>query len=184
MTKKKPLSDFNKAQQEFLTCKPSRLIEMAMEDLVKCEKSKKYRIEMGEWIAKKWSSNVQKEVCYVCLAGACVSQRFDIKHSLNASVGELAETIIDGHAEEVERRMEALDQFRLGYVADAIESMHIKVSDEVFERIKIFDDKYYIWGAGNRAIPQYFEPEENKEQNKLFKTNMKLLIEDLKELGL
>lgn len=49
---------------------PSQLIEIALEDLEKCERSPDYEIDMGHWFYMSAS-----RCCYVCLAGAVMATR-------------------------------------------------------------------------------------------------------------
>ena len=48
--------------------KLSDCLELALGDLEKCERSKRYRIDMIEW------HNPVAETCYVCLAGSVIAR--------------------------------------------------------------------------------------------------------------
>jgi hypothetical protein len=53
-----------------VTRNPAKLLEMALEDLEKCEASPDYEVCMAEWCLQK-----EEKTCYVCLAGAVMAQR-------------------------------------------------------------------------------------------------------------
>lgn len=58
--------------------RPSELIELALADLKKVERSKKYVVDMSNWHRRSGSN-----ICHVCLAGAVMAKelKFDSKIS-------------------------------------------------------------------------------------------------------
>lgn len=91
--------------------KPSELLALAMKDLAKVERSKKYIVKMGVWHAPLWDEN--KSVCAVCLAGSVMAK------TLNVPI-----TTYTDPAGKEERALEALDYFRCGEVQAGISTMY------------------------------------------------------------
>jgi hypothetical protein len=183
----RPLSDFNAQQQEFLTCKPSRLIMLAIEDLIRCETEKdKFGINMSIWVEERKDDTGNKR-CYVCLAGSCLAQRFEVFDYYGSSE-DLEETIIDGHAEEVEKRLEALNCFRTGEVFYGLRNMGIVTEDPQMSAIihaldKKFDTCYDDEDDCGLMVP-YHEPSANPEANAKFKEQLAEIATELAKIGL
>ena len=93
--------------------KPSELIRVALADLRKCEKDKRYGVDMGDWHSPDGSR------CYVCLAGAVMAK------TLGAPIGESKSAGSYGSAPLVSDRLCALDDFRRGEVSDGLEELGI-----------------------------------------------------------
>lgn len=124
----------SKEQKEFLTCKTSRLIEIAVDDLRKCEKSKKYIISMSDWIDN--GIGKEGEVCYVCLAGAALAQTMKVKY-----FSGYEEDLIDplnGYAREATYRARSLNRIRQGILTD------IYTSDELDEQLRKIENRYNV----------------------------------------
>lgn len=104
--------------------KPSELILVAIDDLVKCEEDPNYSIFMYDWHAP-----IFKEPCYVCLAGSVMAKSLgaDVKESLVPSSFD----------HDTSNKLIALDNFRVGNVQGGMQLMNIK-NDHNFETI--------IWG--------------------------------------
>ena len=100
------MSDNTKS--DCLPSKPSALIRVALADLQKCEKDKRYGIDMGDWHQPH-----AKLCCVVCLAGSVMAQ------SLGAQIGESRTP--DDWSNTVARQLFALDDFRQGDVSDGLE---------------------------------------------------------------
>ena len=98
--------------------KPSALIRVALADLRKCEKDKRYGIDMGNWhvpVDDGDPDEPDEPACYVCLAGAVMAK------SLGAPIGEsksCGSYYVD--APLVSDQLAALDEFRKGCVSDAL----------------------------------------------------------------
>lgn len=80
--------------------KPSDLIELALADLIKCERSIKYHIDMSVW-------HEPNGTCAVCLAGAVMAK------SLGVSITADAAPHVDIPNADA-GKLSALDQFRMG----------------------------------------------------------------------
>lgn len=92
-----------KTKSPKLPDKPSQLIRVALRDLEKCERSKKYKIDMDMW----YSPN---GVCKVCLAGAVLAQTLKFKSSEHLSLyGNDC-----GLSDDTRNKMSAIDGFRCG----------------------------------------------------------------------
>jgi len=101
--------------------KPSELIEVAISDLIKCEKNPEYKIEMGEW----HHYNKQKEVCQVCLAGAVLAQTCNLPIDYNAIIDS---KLIALHGPN-EKVFDALDDFRTGRINSGFEELGLSRED-------------------------------------------------------
>jgi len=88
--------------------KPSELIRLALDDLKKCEKSKKYKIDMWKW----HESNGE---CAVCLAGAVMAQTLKVKRKRD---------IVPSHfPEDIKNKLMSLNFLRQGYIDLALREL-------------------------------------------------------------
>lgn len=100
-----------KKQPIKLPDKPSALIRLALRDLEKCERSKKFTIDMSTWFEPNGT-------CRVCLAGSVMAQ------SLKCSTAhELVPCMTDIGDRDLCDKLDALNEFRCGAVADALDVM-------------------------------------------------------------
>jgi hypothetical protein len=101
--------------------KPSELIRLALADLVKCERSKKYRIHMSDW-------HVPNSQCAVCLAGAVMAQ------TLGADITE--ERMPCDYDESLADPLNALNNFRVGNCTGAFRTLDLgRHKGERFRRV-------------------------------------------------
>ena len=77
-----------------------KLLELALNDLRKAERSKKYEVDMGQW-------HVPNSVCKVCLAGAVMAFSLDANQSEEVDPGDFD----DGWDEALSE----LDSMRCGH---------------------------------------------------------------------
>ena len=97
--------------------KPSELILVALKDLIKCERSKKYKVDMTIWHQKEWPD---APACSVCLGGSVMAKSFD------ANPNEVLEPYNMKHLRVSDRRkLKALDHFRRGNIWCGLESMRL-----------------------------------------------------------
>jgi hypothetical protein len=97
--------------------KPSELIRVAIADLEKCERSKKYTVDMGVW------HTYHDKTCYVCLAGSVMAQTMGIDSHKSTTPGLLYRDEIPDL--EVDK-LQALNSLRLGEVGHALSLMDKK----------------------------------------------------------
>ncbi len=90
--------------------KPSELIKVALEDLKKVERSKKYEVNMGDW-------HEPNGVCSVCFAGAVMVKTLDCNYKKSFESHDFKRNIYI--------KLEALDGFRRGWIRMALADMHI-----------------------------------------------------------
>lgn len=109
-------------QQEFETALPSRLIELALEDLSFIETNEKYIINMDHWHVPL--NNGQN--CSVCLAGCVMARTFGVSEKVQLIPGEFKT--------EVEDRLAALDLFRRGWINDGLMEMSIMQGEYIADR--------------------------------------------------
>lgn len=101
---------------------PSDLIKLALVDLVKCERSKKYTIHMGVWYEPDYCGNGG---CAVCLAGTVMAQ----------SLGDGPVDLGPENFPKNEGQLAALDTLRVGDMAQTEGYLNIEPSKlEPFER--------------------------------------------------
>lgn len=93
---------------------PSDLIELALADLVKCERSPKYEIDMGQWYTPHEDGS-----CVVCLAGSVMAQ----------NLGNGPDDLEPGDFPENEAQLNALDSFRKGNILNGFECLDEDFSD-------------------------------------------------------
>lgn len=143
-------------QKEFSEASPSRILEMALEDLEAVEKQpKKYKVDMGDWHRPEVIKG--RTVCNVCLAGAVIANRFHVSPA--------KETAPIDFPDDVNRRLLALDKFRSGQLGTGLHDFGIKIN-----LIPVKFRKYI-------PVERYWEDAEK------FKADMRNFVIALKEAG-
>jgi hypothetical protein len=102
-----------KKKQTKLPDKPSALIRLALRDLEKCERSKRYGINMAEW-------HKPNGVCEVCLAGAVMAKTLSVPANVHLDPFAMLP-----HQDDSARKLIALDYFRCGQVNAGIINMGV-----------------------------------------------------------
>lgn len=102
--------------EEFATCKPSRMLEMGMEDLLAVKRDPRYAVNMGIW------HEPHGKKCVVCLAGSVMAKSLDIDADRNCGPYGAS----DGD-DNILQRLDALDTLRGGYVESALRDMGIPI---------------------------------------------------------
>ncbi len=129
--------------EEFATACPSRVIEMALEDLEAVERSKKYKVEMDA------CHDPRHGKCYVCLGGAVIANRF------GADPDErMVFDSCDGWGDEETKRLSALDCFRQGYVAWGLDYFDVKWLDDEKHTVARYQRNTKRFKADMRAIAE------------------------------
>ncbi len=138
--------------------RPSKLIEIALIDLAKVERSKKYTVNMEFLHEHILESSMMKSECLVCLAGAVLVKTVKIPFKADyVGFGQLRDAGI-----KEAPALDALDDFRVGFVHNGLERLGIN-----------------FMGYGlSRSITPY---DISKNQ---FRADMVKLMEDLKAVGL
>lgn len=98
--------------------KASDLINVALADLIKCERSPKYTINMGMWHWPRISGK-----CAVCLAGSVMAQ------SLSATPNKMRGPLL--YPRDVRKKLLALNDLRVGEVNCALAKLGIRALDKV-----------------------------------------------------
>lgn len=136
--------------------KPSKLIRLALADLEKIERSKRYRVDMGQFhnpIDTKPRRAVEADRCAVCFAGSVMAK------TAGAPRGRWLFPV--DYDPDTHMKLVALDRFRLGDIIIGLVSMGLAPIEEE-----------------ERAICHYdVDP-------KQFKRDMRKLADDLEELKL
>lgn len=149
--------------KDTLPNKPSELIRVALQDLRKVERSKKYLISMESWHMPTHLYSSELPKCYVCLAGAVMAKEFDIP--------------VDDYAtpytfpRKIEDKLIALNNFRCGWIYSALELI---IGYRKTDRIYAMNPKLF-----QRNIGKY----NNKNPTKWYKQMYKL-VHDLEKINL
>lgn len=106
--------------------KPSELIRLALKDLAKVERSKKYKIDMTKWHAV-WPQEVTKEICCVCLAGSVIAKTLGATPDRSMTPGDFDEGMALG----------ALDYFRRGEIHEGFITLDLYLPKKIPETISI-----------------------------------------------
>jgi len=111
----------SKTEKSKLPSKPSDLIEVALKDLIKCEKSPKYKIDMDDWHSIDYGS----DICEVCLGGSVMAQ------TLETPIGYASPDFVNEYSNSIK----ALDDFRRGSVGVGFWNLNLDGEEgEVFNR--------------------------------------------------
>lgn len=137
--------------------KLSDCLELALRDLEACEADPAYRIYMDDW---HWPSK-SKTKCRVCLAGSVMAK------TIGVPIGEYASPYgLEDCGDHDSSRLSALNDLRLGWLHEAIRTVH---GDEEARR----------FGAGKRAMPV-----EYRDDPAAFKSDMRGIVDLLRKAGL
>ena len=104
-----PVQTVSRTVPAALPDNPSDLIEMALADLRKVERSRLYTVNMATW------HTPANRRCHVCLAGSVMAM------TLGASPKD--EVDYTEYGEEVSRKLDALNDFRRGRVGEGLLTM-------------------------------------------------------------
>lgn len=110
--------------EEFKMLPLSGVLEVALADLTKVRRSKKYTPNFYVWHDEVSNDKTGATTCHVCLAGSVMAKTFNspIKGVLFPfSLGEL-------HGDRVEEALLALNYFRMGDLKGAIKALHQDIS--------------------------------------------------------
>ena len=103
------------SEDEFGTLPLSRVLEVAILDLKKVRRSKKYVVDFTEW----HQPLAARGVCAVCLAGAVMARTLKVPAKTYAGPFSFFAGVRD--------RLLALNEVRAGFVGSAIRRLHRKV---------------------------------------------------------
>jgi len=145
--------------------KLSKLAALALEDLKKVERSRRYVVDMGAWHEP---ADENDGLCYVCFAGAVMAKT--CKLDRNAT----EEAMLGGPESS---KFQALNYLRTGNVEMAYRAMHGNGLP--------FDDNELVRAASlDRTVPPYVGVDEDKRGNRAWHEAMRVLVADLKLSGL
>ena len=152
-----------------LGMKPSELLNAALDDLLKVEEDPKCQVDMTTWVKGRYHGGFK-----VDLGGALLVKTLGVKramlqtetlgHFIHQSVG----TINREDADELERRCEALNYFRLGIVTEGVKAMGFHCGDKQKEDLS----------REIRDVPWY------KKNPSGFKSSMRIMARSLERTGL
>jgi hypothetical protein len=114
--------------EEFAKASPSKVIQMALDDMEQIEKDDRYVVHMdGLWHQYGPDAVVQsipQGICAVCAAGACMSVRLGVPFGINAIPGDPRFE----WSREVNIRLQGLDFFRRGLVWEGVRKIMSSIS--------------------------------------------------------
>lgn len=148
-------------KQPKLPSKPSKLIRLALKDLIAAEKDKAYNIRMCVWHEPQpqpLAGLFLSQRCNVCFAGSVMAKTLKISDSVTAEPSAFDR---DSHD-----KLLALEHFRIGSVDDAFRSLALPFNENL-------GDPY----IGSVAMPDYHD------SPRKFKASMGRLADDLERLG-
>lgn len=99
--------------------KPSELIKVALADLAKCERSKKYVIEMGNWHVLRPNNK-----CEVCFAGAVMAKTLKLG-GISLDADWVPRNFGCHFDEDTASKLYALDDLRTGDIAEALDVLKV-----------------------------------------------------------
>lgn len=92
--------------------KPSALLALALKDLEKTERSKKYKIDMDIY------HSPDRDKCSVCLTGAIMAQTLKVPSDVHITPDNYAFVNSD-----TQKKLYAINMFRLGMVREPVDAM-------------------------------------------------------------
>jgi hypothetical protein len=90
--------------------KPSELLTLALADLAKVERSKRYKVNMSNWHVP-----IRTDLCQVCLGGSVLAKSLNYPFNLEFKTNLVPDSVIE--------KVVALNRFRVGDVSRAL--MHL-----------------------------------------------------------
>ncbi len=142
--------------EEFATCKMSRMLEMALEDLVAIETDPGYGIDMGVWHER---GQERPSVCYVCLAGSVMAKSLDLSKDEGFQHGR------HRWGNDVANRLKALNSLRKGCVTTAFLHMGTLAPEGIKDSMPSRDPVYL------------------SKDKSIFRGDMQAIIAELKKHG-
>ncbi len=136
--------------------KPSEFLTIALRDMGKVRKTKRYILDMGTW----HEPHTDPKQCSVCMAGATMA------FSLGAEPYE--DLLPDDFCPETSDRLSAINFFRAREISIAFEEISIEISDENIRTLH---------GTWHRSMKR---PENNFRESA---KHWRIFIKKLKELG-
>lgn len=140
--------------------KPSKLIELALRDLVFIEKNKNYVVKMGSWHQPKYAD----DRCAVCFAGAVMARTLKVKKTEDTSPFYFNFKTAD--------KLLALNDFSNGNITKGL----IKLG--LFELVEVV---IFAESHPTGVIVKVAHYEDSPEQ---FKSDMNKIAKTFKKLGL
>ena len=140
ITRRKPVKRPVFVKHGKLPGKPSVLIKLALDDLRRAEKSRKFTVDMYNWVvAGDPSMNVGMDRCTVCLAGSVMVGT--LKLNIDKAVpGREATPSADFPNEQ--SALHAIDNLRQGSLATAFGNLDLDFPDHFLEDVDVdgYDD--------------------------------------------
>lgn len=155
-----------------LPSKPSELIRVALADLTKVERDKKYVVNMGSW-HEPVSSPYRRDggigtTCAVCFAGSVMAKTCDVDPTTGVVPGFWPE--------RTERKFSALNSLRMGYVRTGVMTM---IGHNAFGRLSAKK-----FGELEKIDKDTWVPAYDSRDPKPFKLAMRKIVRKLERIGL
>lgn len=160
------------------TTKPSQLIHLALKDLTKVEKSKKYVVNMARWHLPqtKWLKNgpVPTGKCEVCLAGAVMAKSLNSPADENFGPSDFGR-VLSG-------KLQSLNMFRTGYVREGVEAFFgygTKKAEKAEAKCSVVFPQKPSWTHPEVTVVKY-----SKRASEKFKRELRAIASKLESVGL
>lgn len=161
--------------KDTLPDKPSELIKVAIRDLKRCERLKKYKIDMNTWYATNGE-------CSVCLAGSVMAQSLskvteNLIQFTKKEFDDYGDTVKqiepENFPKSIQNKLIAIDRFRAGGIEEGLELLNIGNME-----IKLSDiNEYY-------NLINYYNIHTYNDDAEYFKEDMLNLANRLAKIGL
>ena len=140
--------------------KLSDLLEVALEDLGKCEKDERYFIDMGDWHEPFHGGR-----CSVCMTGAVMAKSLDVRSSIQAYPSSFDVDTMN--------KLLAINDIVFGSIWKAIKLMN-PTTDRLQEAVALMKKK------GDA----YFDPMSYSRNPRMFKVDIQRIIKALRKYKL
>ena len=97
--------------------KPSKLIDIALQDMLACNNDSRYRVSMEAWHFPHSDFTGQNPSCEVCLAGAVMAKTLKAPRSID--------TFPDNYSETTRSALHAINAFRVGWGDEAFDYLRL-----------------------------------------------------------
>lgn len=137
--------------KDLLPNKPSKLLKVALRDLIKVESMPKYKIDMNEWMKK-----VNGDPCQVCHAGAVMACTLNTqpKYTHNDHRGKGVYKSSPGDFDnQTDTKLSFINCVREGNLVNGLSALHYGdvISTEDYERVKLSIGEDYDYDKSKRT---------------------------------
>lgn len=129
--------------EEFKMLPLSGTLEVALSDLTKVRRSKKYKPQFYSWHSAVTVTKTGTTTCHVCLAGSVMAKTFNCPINKTRFPHHLGEM----HGDRVRRALVALNYYRMGNLKAAIKELHPEISLAHIPKTRMYKKTPKVWTA-------------------------------------